>query len=73
MQALTRRARYAARVIFIAFAMHKLNGAYIEPRYLGFGSYADYAGLLMAVAYIPVYLFTVLVWALWLALVWRRA
>jgi hypothetical protein len=26
----------------------------------------------MAIAYIPVYLFTVLVWALWLAVAWRR-
>jgi hypothetical protein len=45
MQALTRSAPYAALVIFVAFAMHNLNGAYIEPRYLGFGSYADYADL----------------------------
>jgi hypothetical protein len=45
MQALAGSARYAALVIFIAFAMHNLNGAVIEPRYLGFGSYADYADL----------------------------
>lgn len=45
MQALVHSARYAALVIFIAFAMHNLNGAFIEPRYLGFGSYADYADL----------------------------
>jgi len=45
MQALIRSARYAALVIFIAYAMHNLNGAFIEPRYLGFGSYADYADL----------------------------
>lgn len=45
MQDLARSARYAALVIFVAFAMHNLNGAYIEPRYLGFGSYADYADL----------------------------
>jgi hypothetical protein len=38
-------AGYAALVIFIAFAMHNLNGAWIEPRYLGFASYADYADL----------------------------
>ena len=43
MESLVRSARYAALVIFIAFAMHNLNGAYIEPRYLGFDSYADYA------------------------------
>ena len=45
MQALARSVRYAALVIFIAFAMHNLNGALIEPRYLGFGSYADYPDL----------------------------
>lgn len=45
MQDLTRSAPYAALVIFAAFAMHNLNGAFIEPRYLGFGSYADYADL----------------------------
>ena len=37
-----------------------------------FGFLSGAAGLLMAVAYIPVYLFTVLVWSLWLAVVWRR-
>jgi len=45
MQALIRSARYAALVVFVAFAMHNLNGAFIEPRYLGFGSYSDYADL----------------------------
>ena len=45
MQALVRSAPYAALLIFVAFAMHNLNGAFIEPRYLGFGSYADYADL----------------------------
>jgi hypothetical protein len=40
-----RPAGYAALVIFLAFAMHNLNGAYIEPKYLGFASYADYADL----------------------------
>lgn len=45
MQALIRSARYAAAVIFVAFAMHNLNGAFIEPRHLGFSSYADYADL----------------------------
>jgi hypothetical protein len=32
-------------VIFLAFAVHNVNGAYIEPRYLGFTAYADYADL----------------------------
>jgi hypothetical protein len=45
MQALTRPAGYAALVIFLAYAMHNLNGAWIEPRYLGFATYADYADL----------------------------
>jgi hypothetical protein len=45
MQTLVRPAGYAALVIFLAFAMHNLNGAWIEPRYLGFASYADYADL----------------------------
>lgn len=45
MQGLIRSAPYAALMIFVAFAMHNLNGAFIEPRYLGFGSYADYANL----------------------------
>jgi hypothetical protein len=43
MQAIIANARYAAVLVFIAFAMHNLNGAFIEPRYLGFDSYADYA------------------------------
>ncbi|MEO8445152.1 MAG: hypothetical protein ABI567_09125 [Gammaproteobacteria bacterium] len=41
--ALVRGVRYAAIVVFAAFAIHNINGAYIEPRYLGFESYADYA------------------------------
>lgn len=45
MQALIRSAGPAAFLIFLAFAMHNLNGAIIEPRYLGFDSYADYADL----------------------------
>lgn len=42
---LERLAPWAAAVIAAAFAMHNLNGAWIEPRYLGFASYADYADL----------------------------
>lgn len=42
---LERLAPWAAAVIAAAFAMHNLNGAWIEPRYLGFGSYAAYADL----------------------------
>jgi hypothetical protein len=42
---LQRLAPWAAAVIAAAFAMHNLNGAWIEPRYLGFASYADYADL----------------------------
>jgi hypothetical protein len=42
---LERLAPWAAAVIAASFAMHNLNGAWIEPRYLGFGSYADYADL----------------------------
>jgi uncharacterized membrane protein len=45
MQSLTRAAGYAALVIFVAFAIHTLNGAYIEPKYLGFASYSDYSVL----------------------------
>ena len=45
MHTLFRTMAYAALVMFAAFAVHNLNGAYIEPRYLGFGSYADYADL----------------------------
>lgn len=52
----------------LTFAMHSLNGAFIEPRYLGFAYMTA-----MAVAYVPVYLFTVLVWALWLVVIWGRA
>jgi hypothetical protein len=40
---LIRGAGIAALVIFAAFAMHTLNALYVEPRYLGFTSYADYA------------------------------
>jgi len=43
MQSLVSAVRYAAFVVFLAFAMHNLNGAFIEPRYLGFESYGDYA------------------------------
>ncbi|MEO7386467.1 MAG: hypothetical protein ABIX37_06000 [Gammaproteobacteria bacterium] len=43
MSALIRTTRYAAVVVFLAFAMHNLNGAFIEPRYLGFHAYGDYA------------------------------
>ncbi len=43
MDPLIRSAGFAALVIFAAFLMHNLNAAYIEPRYLGFTSYADYA------------------------------
>jgi hypothetical protein len=42
---LDRLAPWAAALVAAAFAMHNLNGAWIEPRYLGFGSYADYADL----------------------------
>jgi hypothetical protein len=45
MRSLQRAAGWAALVIGLAFAMHNLNGAWIEPRYLGFDSYADYADL----------------------------
>jgi hypothetical protein len=45
MSILAKSAGYAALVIGLAFAMHNLNGAYIEPEYLGFASYADYADL----------------------------
>ena len=38
-----------------------------------FGFLSGAVGLVPAVAYVPVYLFTVLVWALWLAVVWGRA
>ena len=43
MDPLIRSAGSAALVIFGAFLMHNLNGAYIEPQYLGFASYTDYA------------------------------
>jgi hypothetical protein len=42
-QALVPAVRYAALVVFLAFAVHNVNGAFIEPRFLGFESYADYA------------------------------
>lgn len=45
MPTLQRPAGYAALLIFLAFAVHNVNGAYIEPRYLGFANYADYADL----------------------------
>lgn len=45
MDALIRPAGYAALVIFAAFAIHNLNGAYIEPTSLGFSGYDDYADL----------------------------
>lgn len=35
----------AALLIFAAFAVHNINGAWIEPAFLGFASYADYADL----------------------------
>lgn len=37
-----------------------------------FGYVSGAAGLLMAVAYIPVYLYTVLVWSAWLAVILLR-
>lgn len=40
-----RAAGIAALLIFSAFAIHNLNGAWIEPRYLGFAGYSDYADL----------------------------
>ena len=44
------------------------------PRaFVVFGFLSGAVGLVPAVAYVPVYLFTVLVWALWLAVVWGRA
>jgi hypothetical protein len=45
MHSLIRAAGYAALVIFLAFAIHTLNGSYIEPKYLGFASYRDYSVL----------------------------
>ena len=43
---MTRRAGYAALVIFAAFAMHTLNAVYIEPNYLGFRDpQVDYANI----------------------------
>ncbi len=45
MESLVKASGYAALVIGLAFAMHNLNGAWIEPKYLGFASYADYADL----------------------------
>jgi len=45
MDALVRPAGIAALVICAAFAVHNLNGAWIEPTYLGFAGYGDYADL----------------------------
>ena len=45
MESLVKASGYAALVVGLAFAMHNLNGAWIEPKYLGFASYADYADL----------------------------
>ncbi len=45
MESLVKAAGYAALVIGLAFTVHNLNGAWIEPTYLGFASYADYADL----------------------------
>lgn len=42
---LVRAAGFAALVVGLAFAIHVVNGAFVEPRYLGFGGYADYADL----------------------------
>lgn len=40
---LSRNGGIAALVIFAAFLMHNLNAGYLEPKYLGFASYGDYA------------------------------
>ena len=45
MDSLVKASGYAAVIIGLAFAIHNLNGAWIEPTYLGFQSYADYADL----------------------------
>jgi hypothetical protein len=45
MDSLVKASGYAALVIGLAFAIHNLNGAWIEPTYLGFQNYADYADL----------------------------
>lgn len=45
MRNLERAAGWAALVIGLAFLVHNVNGAWIEPRYLGFSGYADYANL----------------------------
>jgi hypothetical protein len=45
METLLRPAGYAALVICIAFAVHNVNGAWIEPTYLGFSGYDDYSNL----------------------------
>jgi len=45
MESLVKSSGYAALVIGLAFAMHNLNGAWIEPTFLGFETYADYADL----------------------------
>jgi hypothetical protein len=42
---LSRAAGIAALVICAAFLVHNVNGLYVEPRYLGFASYTDYADL----------------------------
>jgi hypothetical protein len=56
MQSLERAAGWAALVIGLAWYGY-LSGA---------------AGLVMAVAYVPVYLFTVLLWAPWLGVLLLR-
>jgi hypothetical protein len=43
MSSANRLAGLAALAIFLAFAMHALNAFYIEPRFLGFESFMDYA------------------------------
>jgi hypothetical protein len=45
MDSLVKASGWAALVVALAFAMHNLNGAWIEPRLLGFGEYGDYARL----------------------------
>lgn len=43
MEPIIRGTGIAALVIAAAFFVHNLNGAYFEPKYLGFAGYADYA------------------------------
>ncbi len=43
MEAIYRLAGFAAVVMFLAFFVHLLNAWYIEPMYLGFRNFADYA------------------------------